>query len=223
MDTYKLLSFDKIVSTQDLAQDLIATNKVGNKTVIVAETQTAGRGRYNRTWISKPGNLYTSFIYKISERNPKLSYAVAVAVAETLLSFDLIPQIKWPNDILIDGKKISGILIEYSGNFVIIGIGINIQHCPTSLAYKTTRMIDYMKVSVQDVLSVLIKKLDKWRNVDFSIVRERWMDMAVGINEAVLYRGKTAYLIGLNEQGALVLRCGTNYLLTYGDEISFVN
>ena len=221
LDTYKLLYFDKISSTQDMAHDLIANHTVSNKSVIVANTQTNGHGRYNRNLISKPGNLYASFVYQISERNPKLSYAVAVAVAETLMTFGLKPQIKWPNDILIKDKKISGILIEYSLNFVIVGIGINIKHCPQNLDYKTAKISDFVKdVSVQNVLSVLIKNLDKWRNADFSIVRERWMDMATGINKIIKYQGKDALLIGLNEDGALVLRCGANYLLTYGDEIS---
>ena len=220
LDAYKLLSFDKVSSTQDLAHDLIARHEIVGKTVVVAQTQTAGRGRYNRTWVSKPGNLYVSFIYKLQERDPKLSYAVAVAVAETLMSFGLNPQIKWPNDVLIDGKKISGILIEYSLNFVIIGIGINIKSCPTSLDYKTAKVCDCINVSPKEVLSVLIKKIDKWRNADFAVVRERWMDMAIGINETITYHGKNAQLIGLNERGALVLRCGSNYILTYGDEIS---
>ena len=67
-----------------MAHDLIAQNKVTNKTVIVAQSQSAGRGRYKRKWVSNNGNLYASFIYKISERDPKLSYAIAVAVAETI-------------------------------------------------------------------------------------------------------------------------------------------
>ena len=219
MDGYKLISFDKIPSTQDMAHDLIAQNKVTNKTVIVAQSQSAGRGRYKRKWVSNNGNLYASFIYKISERDPKLSYAIAVAVAETLIHFGIAPQIKWPNDILIDGKKISGILIEYAQSYVIIGIGINVKTCPKLPEYKTVKVNDFANVSVQDVLNVLIKKIDKWRNADFSIVRECWMNMAFGINKIIKYQGKSAELIGLNESGALVLRTGTKYILTYGDEI----
>ena len=117
MGAYKLISFDKISSTQDYAHDLIAQKTATDKTVITALAQSAGRGRYRRTWVSHHGNLYASFIYKITERDPRLSYAVAVAIAETLISFGLNPQIKWPNDVLIDGKKISGVLIEYSQNF----------------------------------------------------------------------------------------------------------
>lgn len=220
LDAYKLISFDKIPSTQDYAHDLIADGNASDKTVVTALAQSAGRGRYKRTWVSHHGNLYASFIYKIYERDPKLSYAVAVAIAETLISFGLNPQIKWPNDVLIDGKKISGVLIEYSRNFVIVGIGINIKTCPTVKEYKTTKVSEYADVDVNEVLSVLIKKLDKWRATDFVYVRERWMELAMCINKMIKYQGKDAELIGLNEDGALVLRFGSRYVLTYGDEIN---
>ena len=220
MGAYKLISFDKISSTQDYAHDLIAQKKATDKTVITALAQSAGRGRYKRTWVSHHGNLYASFIYKSIERDPRLSYAVAVAIAETLISFGLKPQIKWPNDVLIDGKKISGVLIEYSQNFVIVGIGINIATCPTVKEYQTTKVKKYADVSIEEVLSVLMKKLDKWRKADFYDVRNLWMELAICINKPVRYQGKNAELIGINEDGALVLRFDTRYVLTYGDEIS---
>lgn len=221
MDTYKLISFDKISSTQDYAHDLIARGDAQNKTIVQALAQSAGRGRYRRTWVSHHGNLYTSFIYKSPERDPKLSYAVAVAVAETLISFGIKPEIKWPNDVLIKGKKISGVLIEYSQNFVIVGIGINIKTCPTVKENKTTKVSNFAKdVDINDVLSILIKEMDKWRRVNFLSVRERWMDLAAALNKIIQYHGKPMELIGLNEDGALVLRDGSRYILTYGDEIS---
>ena len=220
LDAYKLLSFDKIPSTQDYAHDLIASGAVSNKTIVKALAQSAGRGRYRRSWVSHHGNLYVSFIYKIQERDPKLSYAVAVAIAETLVDFGLKPQIKWPNDVLIDGKKISGVLIEYSQNFVVVGIGINVQTCPTVKEYKTTKMNKYVDVDINDVLSVLMKKMEKWRNKNFETVREHWTDFAIALNKIIQYHGKPAELIGLNEDGALILREGTRYILTYGDEIS---
>lgn len=221
LDTYKLLSFDKIPSTQDYAHDLIAHRQACDKTIVTALVQTNGRGRYRRNWVSHSGNLYASFIYKISERDPKLSYAVAVAVAETLINFGINPQIKWPNDVLVDEKKISGILIEYSGNFVIVGIGINIKTCPRIKDYKTTKVNNFAPdLDIKDILNVLIKKMDKWRSADFVSVRERWMNMAAALNKIIQYHGKSVELIGLNEDGALVLRDGSQYILTYGDEIS---
>jgi len=220
LGAYKLISFDKIPSTQDYAHDLIAQRKASDKTVITALAQSAGRGRYKRNWVSHHGNLYASFIYKVVERDPRLSYAVAVAIAETLIHFGMQPQIKWPNDVLIDGKKISGVLIEYAQNFVIVGIGINIKTCPTVKEYQTTKIKNYTDVPLEEVLSVLMKKLDKWRNANFCAVRERWMELAICINKTIRYQGKSAELIGINEDGALVLRFETRYVLTYGDEIS---
>ena len=75
LENYKLISLDKISSTQDYAHDLIAHGEAVNKTVIVAESQTAGRGRYRRTWVSNAGNVYASFIFRIPERDSKIGRA----------------------------------------------------------------------------------------------------------------------------------------------------
>ena len=218
---YKVISFDKSPSTQTKAMDLIAEHRAGDRTVVVAAAQSDGHGRFKRKWVSHHGNLYASFIYACPERDSRMAYSVAVAVAETLISFGIMPTIKWPNDILTQGKKISGILIEYYGRFVIVGIGINIDTNPTVYEYKTTKMNNYLgtKTNEKDVLARLMKFMDKWLKADFSIVRNRWMSLATPLNTPVKYRGKTAEFIGINENGALVLRCDTRYVLAYGDEI----
>lgn len=220
MATYKLISFDKIPSTQTYAHELITTGRAVDRTVVMADAQSAGRGRYRRPWVSHHGNLYVSFIYHVEDRDPRLSYLVAVAIAETLLSFGITPSIKWPNDILIDGKKVSGVLIEYAKHFVVVGIGINIKTNPTTLNYQTTKLNDYADVSRQDLLARLMKSLDKWLERDFAAVQKRWTDLAAGLNKTIRHRGFEAELIGINEDGALILRRGAEYILTYGDEIS---
>ena len=218
---YKVISFDKIPSTQTYAIDMIASGRGGDHIAILADAQSAGRGRYKRTWVSHHGNLYVSFIYSCEERDARLAYSVGVAIAETLIAFGVMPTIKWPNDILIDGKKISGTLIEYSGRFVIVGIGINIKSNPTvNAAYKTTKLDNYVSLTRDELLNKLMRNLDKWRNADFSVVRARWTDLAAGLNRIVKYRGETAELIGINENGALVLRRESHYFLVYGDEIT---
>lgn len=204
-----------------MALDMVATARASDHTVITAEVQTAGRGRYKRTWISPRGNLYASFIYSTDdERDPRLSYVVAVAVAETLSAFGITPQIKWPNDILIDDKKVCGILIEYAGNFVIVGIGINLKSNPSIENYKTTCVDKYASVAKTDILNRLMNNLERWRRAKFVDVRARWMELAAGLNSVVKYRGDTVELIGINENGALVLRHGSQYMLAYGDEIT---
>lgn len=219
---YKVFSFDKIPSTQDMAHELIADGRATNRTAVVALAQSAGRGRYRRKWVSHHGNLYVSFIYECDTRDGRLSYATAVAVAETLISCGANPTIKWPNDILIDNKKVAGILIEYSGPYVIVGIGININTNPTVAEYQTTRLANYTDVGANDLMARLMRNLDKWRRCDFSIVRARWMQLVEHINRDVLYHGSPAELIGINENGALILRRDTRYLLVYGDEITML-
>ena len=200
---------------------MIVSGQGADHIAILAEAQSAGRGRYQRTWVSHHGNLYVSFIYACEERDARLAYAVGVAIAETLIAFGVTPTIKWPNDILIDGKKVSGTLIEYSGRFVIVGIGINIKSNPTVNApYKTTKLDNYVSVTRDELLNKLMRNLDKWRGADFRAVRARWTELADGLNHTVKYRGEIAELIGINENGALVLRRGTQYFLVYGDEIT---
>lgn len=217
---YKLISFDKIPSTQDYAHELISRGGANDYTAIWALAQSAGRGRFKRPWVSRHGNLYVSFIFSCPERDARLSYAIAVAIAETIASFGIHPTIKWPNDILVDGKKIAGALIEYSGPFVIIGVGINVKSNPTVERYKTTKMDNYSEVPLDALLKRLMRNLDKWRIADFRIVRARWLELATCLNSPVRYQGQIATLVGINENGALVLRRDTRYLLVYGDEIS---
>ncbi|MCL2369498.1 MAG: biotin--[acetyl-CoA-carboxylase] ligase [Alphaproteobacteria bacterium] len=223
---YKIFSFDILQSTQTFAHELIADGNATDKTIVVADAQSAGRGRYRRTWVSEPGNLYVSFIYKASKkRDPRLSYCVAIAVAEALGHFGIPAQIKWPNDVLVYDKKISGSLIEYSKNFVIIGIGINIKHAPTGLDYETAKTDDFTPgIERDELLDVLTDRLDFWRmrlsDNDFASVRIRWMELAAAIGTEIKYQGKMATLIEINADGALVLRRDGKYILVVGDEIS---
>ena len=220
LGNYKLYSFDKIDSTQDFALELVASGRATNRTIILADAQFAGRGRYRRAWVSHHGNLYVSFIFSAPARDPRLSYSIAVAIAETLISFGIHPEIKWPNDIRVDGKKISGTLIEYARDFVIIGIGLNIKTNPTVKDYQTTKTDNFVKGLSRDaVLTALKDKMDLWMARDFASVRARWMELAANLNATIMYRGTPAVLCGINDDGALVLRRGTEYFMIYGDEI----
>lgn len=219
LENYKVISLDKIPSTQIYATELILQHKISGPTIILAKAQTNGYGRYNRKWVSHHGNLYVSFVFESKNRDARLSYRIAVAVAETLTELNIKPSIKWPNDILVEHKKISGILIEYIENFVVIGIGINISTCPTIANYKTTKILNYTNTTIQIVLKKLSCNISKWLNAPFSMVRSRWGHFAEGLNHIVKYRDKDAQLIGLNDNGALILRIDSAYHLVYGDEI----
>jgi BirA family biotin operon repressor/biotin-[acetyl-CoA-carboxylase] ligase len=199
---------------------MIADGTATDKTVIMAAAQTMGRGRANRKWVSHHGNLYASFLYKIDEHRPTLSYAFAVAAAETLLGFGVPAKIKWPNDLIVERKKISGLLLEYCQNFLIVGIGINIKTNPTVELYKTTKTDNYVSgLTPNKVVNELIRNFEKWRKADFSIVRKRWIELAIDMNTPLNYRNKPAVYCGMNENGAMVLRIGSTYELIYGDEV----
>jgi len=218
---YNVISCGRIPSTQLMATDMVADGSAQDLTVITASSQTAGRGRNARKWISDSGNLYASFIYKAGARRPTLAYSFAVAAAETLLSFDVPVQIKWPNDLLADGKKISGTLLEYCRDFLIVGIGINIKSNPQNAPYKTAKTDDYAPgLTPTKVLGRLIECFEKWRGKDFPHVRQRWMELAIDMNSPVNYHGAGAVYCGLSDTGAMILRRGGKYELVYGDEMS---
>ena len=124
--------YSETESTMDEAR-LLAMGKVQEGMLVVAESQTKSRGRFARSWISAPGNLYCSTIlYPPIEVLPFMSIMAGVAVARAIeKSTNLKPTVKWPNDVLVNGKKVAGVLTECAvqGNevsYLIIGIGVNI-------------------------------------------------------------------------------------------------
>jgi BirA family biotin operon repressor/biotin-[acetyl-CoA-carboxylase] ligase len=128
----RLLFFQEIGSTMDeAAREAEAGAEEG--TVVVAESQTAGRGRMGRSWVSREGNLYLSVVFRPTlQALPLLSILAGVAVTRAIRkTTGLDPRIKWPNDVLVEGKKVAGILAEsvVTGKVVshaVVGIGINV-------------------------------------------------------------------------------------------------
>ncbi len=160
MEIRKIIRVEETESTNLLALEL-GTNGAAAGTVIVAETQTSGRGRLNREWYSPPGTgLYFSLILfpkLIAADLPKITLAAGVAVCEVIESeYQLVPGIKWPNDLLLDGKKIGGILCETGpvrgdqlsrDTLVVLGVGINVSipevDFPNVLRNKATSLQAY--------------------------------------------------------------------------------
>lgn len=126
--------FASIDSTNSWAKQHAHEFPLNELTLITADTQTAGRGRFNRQWISPPKqNLYATFCFFLDKIRPdihNISQVMAIAASKTLESFGFQPMIKWPNDILITNKKIGGILTEIvsvaTHLCIIVGIGINV-------------------------------------------------------------------------------------------------
>lgn len=175
-------------STNDEAH-LLAENNALNGTMVVAETQTQGRGRRGASWFSPKGGVYTSIILRPQE--VKIDIAVfekfaTIATYETVGSFCSKQMvIKPPNDILIQGRKVAGILVEsrYSGmviNYIIIGIGINVSSdffkFPEILQDSaiTINKLQDNKITTKEVFNKLIYTLNKWNNI---LITEGYMSI----------------------------------------------
>jgi BirA family biotin operon repressor/biotin-[acetyl-CoA-carboxylase] ligase len=109
---------------------------------------------------------------------PAAPYAIAVAAAEALNALGIPARIKWPNDLLCGSAKISGMLSEYSGGFLVIGIGVNIKVKP-AVEYATAKTDDFVPgLLPTDVLAALMKKFDEWLEADLDAAKKRWNELA---------------------------------------------
>ena len=203
---------------------------------VCADSQTAGRGRKGRDWVSPKGNLYASWLYPwtgtIAEK-PLMSFVAANALADTLSEY--MPQdkigLKWPNDVLVDGSKIAGILLEAGEGWLSIGIGLNLQYHPENVAYPTTHVAEHIcsNVSFEAVNSRLhpdeiLKQIVQ--NIEFGMavlqdegfvpIRRKWLSRATRLGERINVNLGEKVLSGVFEtigkNGALKLRLDDNTL-----------
>jgi BirA family transcriptional regulator, biotin operon repressor / biotin---[acetyl-CoA-carboxylase] ligase len=138
-----LYVFDEVESTNSVLRDL-ARSGAAEGTVVLAEAQSGGRGRRGQPWFSPAGvNLYASVLVrermKIEEAGP-FSFAVSLAVSEAIKDLGLSPAIKWPNDVLIGGKKVAGALMEFASRgaavaYMVLGTGVNVNRSVFTAAY----------------------------------------------------------------------------------------
>ena len=149
---YQIRYYGRVSSTQDIAKRLVASESV--RTVIVADEQERGRGRFGNTWVSPKGGLYASLILN---QTSLLPFRVGIAVAEALRNFEIEAMLKWPNDVLVDEKKIAGILIENVEERAIVGIGINLATSPLKTATSVSQETS-MKVSRDDLLELILRR-----------------------------------------------------------------
>ena len=200
-----------------------------------ADAQTIGRGRHGRAWVSDPGNLYASTLVRILPGDPpapSLALVAAVALDELagVLADPARLQLKWPNDLLLDGAKLSGILLERTGDAVVIGFGVNLAHHP--------RDIDRTAISLAaagitpptpdaflfDLAHAFARWLARWRSEGLSRVRRRWLERAHPPGTALAIRVPGGQPVdglfdGLAADGALRLRLadGSVHVMHAGD------
>ena len=151
----RLVSYDRLGSTNDEAKRLARTGAAA-WTIVTAREQTAGRGRRGRSWIAIPGNLFMTVILRpdcTPQTAAQLGFVAALAVGEAVRAVvpaEVSVRFKWPNDVLLDGAKVSGILLESETtewgalDWLIVGIGVNVVGHPTVGAYYYVRIVKLM-------------------------------------------------------------------------------
>ena len=220
-----IIRIDDISSTNDLALKL-GQEGIPDETVIIACHQTKGRGRWERKWVSPPGKgIYASYIFKgiLLKKAHKISFIVAAAVCRALKSIIFI-KVRWPNDLIYAGKKIGGILSETvplgrkNHILAVVGLGLNITTQKNQLPAGATSLLlatkkeynkDEIIAKINYNVSYLYKKLkvsdvkiDKLLNGFFE-TKNKMVKIKTGSQ-----REKSVYALGINEDGALLIKSG---------------
>lgn len=192
--------------------------------------QTSGRGRRDREWVSKSGNLYASGLYPYAgepRQAALISFVAALAIADLVCEYVPTDKIalKWPNDVLIDGAKTSGVLLERGEGWIIIGIGVNLMSHPDNTEYPATHIMAHIPPDEinapepciperQAALAILAARFDHWFNIlkskGFKPIQEAWLAKAHNIPGPVTVRMPNESFSGealtLGENGELQVR-----------------
>jgi len=225
---HPLLCFRMLASTNDMAKELA---KIGAKegTVILAETQFGGRGRMNRMWVSPPGGIWFSTILRpnIEPRHAaKLTLTASVGIAKAVMRlFPLRVEIKWPNDILVNHRKVCGILTEAKTtgealDFVIVGVGINVNFSlnalPSSFRDSATTLMAELKKPVdrEALFCALLEGIEACYNLfkegKFEVILKEWRSLAsfLGFYVKVVSQKETieGKAVDVDDGGALMVK-----------------
>jgi BirA family biotin operon repressor/biotin-[acetyl-CoA-carboxylase] ligase len=229
---WRLRTYPSLDSTSDLCAELAAAGEPEGLAVM-ALRQTAGRGSRGRNWQSPVGNLYLSALLRppgTLAEGGRWALLVAVALADALAS--VLPDpgllvLKWPNDILLDGRKVSGILLDATAkpggtpaaqiDWLVIGCGVNLAHAPEVPGRRTACVAEFaLPPTPKEMAALLLDRLGHWRAVrareGFAPVRAAWLARAqpVGTRVQLSYNGRLlgGTFAGLADDGSLLLDTG---------------
>lgn len=219
---YRLAAFDRIGSTSTEAMAQAKAGETG-RLWFVAREQTAGHGRRGRPWQAPRGNLAASLLLPAPgspAETATLGFAAGLALEGALrevapeLAADV--RLKWPNDVLLGGAKIAGILLEASGKSVVTGIGVNVRQTPRDLPYPVTSLAEAGSDATAETLFAALT--DAWVEQEalwdhgggFDAIRSRWLACAAGLGAPIAVRLGTEECRGtfetIDRDGRLVVR-----------------
>jgi BirA family biotin operon repressor/biotin-[acetyl-CoA-carboxylase] ligase len=217
----KVVHLNVTGSTNVVARQL-AERGIAEGTVVVAETQSRGKGRLGRKWITKPGGLWMSVVLKPAidpMHASSITLLAAVSVTKALRGAGLEAVIKWPNDVLVNGKKICGILTEMSAetdvvNFIILGIGVNVNNdapleTATAMKAELGRKVDRARFA-QSLLEVLEEDYLTFRSEGFTPILWSWRRYSDTLGRLVEVTYQDEVVTGLaqdvDEDGSLLVK-----------------
>jgi BirA family transcriptional regulator, biotin operon repressor / biotin---[acetyl-CoA-carboxylase] ligase len=235
---YRLVALDSVGSTNDEAKTL-ARAGAEEGTIVWAREQTAGRGRQGREWTSPRGNLYLSLILRPecpASEAAQLAFVACLGVGGMLGAFatPLTPMTyKWPNDVLLGGRKVAGVLLEAEGkgdglDFLVVGVGVNLASAPKDARHPATDLRSEAEnpVSPEQALESFARHfltwVSRWTNDGFATVREAWLARAAHLGKEIEVRLPNETVAGifaeLGPNGELLLDTSAGRrIVTAGD------
>ncbi len=210
-----IIQLDSVDSTNNYMKALLKSGEpLKPYTVVCAKEQTAGRGRLKRVWhTEKNSSLCMSLCFPF-EGNPSITLLCALGVYKALQSLTLTPlQIKWPNDIIADGKKICGILTEGVSGYAVIGIGVNLNNSdfPTDIAHKATslHLLTGSTFSLEEVAERIadsvLEMLETHHGIADESALEQYRNLCANIGRQVIWQEKPGVATGVDIDGSLIV------------------
>ena len=204
----------------DQARTLIQEGHLSG--LVVAYTQTHGHGRFKRPWISHEGNFYGTFFLKRPNIEGSLSLNVAAHIFKKIEPYSAgLLRFKWPNDLLLNGKKVSGILLERLDDFLLVGIGINLKHSPQNIDQPTTCLFEDSSITIDlaGFCDMIKDGFLESLNAPFSHVRDFCMGHMWGLNSPCtvkisLTETRQGICKGIDQSGALLLELENGQITT---------
>lgn len=237
----EIFYFKTISSTNDYARNLV--NKgVKEGTVVLADVQTSGRGRKNRCWFSSEGGLWFSVIL-FPNLPPKqgmlLTMTASISLAQAISDITCLKSlIKWPNDVLIDGKKVCGVLTELEADkekisYSVVGIGFNVNNKLTEDLYKTAATLSEKigsKISNTDLLICILRRFDenytRLLDGDFGYITDKWLSMSKIVGRNVIIREDNTTIkgvvSGIDHDGSLILKTKIGTERIYSGDLEYI-
>lgn len=214
---YRKAHHTEIDSTNSEARRLAEAGDAGS-VWIVADRQTAGRGRRGRIWQTQQGNLAATLLLRPrSTQVAQLSFAAALAVSDMVAAFapHAAIAVKWPNDVLAEGRKIAGILLEAGPSWLAVGMGVNLSIAPEGTEFPAIALADLgvTSPSVDAALAVIANRFAHWYDVwvedGFEPLRMAWLARAGGLGAPIRARlpheERNGVFEGIDANGALLL------------------